>query len=153
MDCDMLVLCDLHELRELIGGSARTSPPESVLVVKHDYTPRSLSKFLGQQQTAYPRKNWSSLIVFNNERCRMLTPQYVNKATGLEFHRFLWIKDEEIGSLAPAWNYLIDENGQDPNIAPKILHFTNGGPYFPEYANCSYAEEWREEYRAMTGGT
>ena len=92
------------------------------------------------------------MIVWNNERCRMLTPQYVNKATGLELHRFLWTKDEEIGSLPLAWNNLVDENGQDPNIAPKILHWTNGGPWFREFETCSYAEEWRAEYRAMTGG-
>ena len=150
-DCDMLARVDICTILDEIVGGPRECPPWAVMVCKHYYVPRTATKFLGQQQTAYPRKNWSSLVIFNNERCRMLTPNYVNAATGLELHRFLWLKDEEIGSLPLAWNYLVDEDGQDPNIAPKILHFTNGGPWFKAYVGCSYADEWRAELAAMVG--
>jgi len=153
LDCDMLCRVDLAELQAVYGGHSRVCPPEAVWVCQHDYVPRGDTKFLGQVQTRYPRKNWSSVIVFNTERCRALSPGYVHSASGLELHRFLWLKDEDIGSLPLAWNNLVDENGQDSTISPKMLHWTNGGPWFKETANCSYADEWREEYRAMRGGT
>lgn len=152
LDCDMLARVDICSIWDEIGGGPRDCPQWAVMVCKHDYIPRSSTKFLGQQQTVYPRKNWSSAILWNNERCRMMTPNYVNTATGLELHRFLWLKGEEIGSLPLAWNKLVDENGQESNIAPKILHWTNGGPWFKEFETCGYADEWREEYRAMMGG-
>jgi hypothetical protein len=136
MDCDMLCLCDIWEL----------SADYPVSVVKHDYTPRNKTKFLGQEQTQYPRKNWSSLMVFDTE-CwwHALTPEYVNTAPALDLHRFAWAKNEEIGSLEPEYNWLVGEYGKIRD--PKILHFTNGGPWFPDYANCDYADWWREEAR------
>ena len=134
MDCDMLCLCDIWELAHLYMP---------VNVVKHDYTPRNTTKFLGQEQTVYPRKNWSSLMVFDALRC--LRPAYVNSAPALDLHRFAWIGDEHIGTLEPEYNWLVGEYGKIRN--PKILHFTNGGPWFPDYANCDYADWWRDEAR------
>ena len=72
---------------------------KAVLVCKHDYVPKSERKFLDQVQTKYARKNWSSLMLFNNERCRALTPRYVSAASGLELHRFAWTEDRLIGGL------------------------------------------------------
>jgi hypothetical protein len=95
MDCDMLCRVDVAALQHEI---ARQSD-RAVLVCKHDYIPKTERKFLGQVQTKYPRKNWSSLMAINNERCHALTPDYVNRASGLELHRFAWLKDEDIGSL------------------------------------------------------
>jgi hypothetical protein len=171
MDCDMLCLADIHTVMTHIGGDARTCPPEAVWVVMHDYVPRAARKFLGQTQLAYPRKNWSSFVVFNNERCRALTPEYVNTATGLELHRFQWLADEQIGSLPLQWNWLVEEYGYDAALddcpwhaplgdaliaytdPPKILHYTNGGPWFDDYKLTDHAQEWFDEFNTMTRPT
>ena len=139
IDCDMLCLADVAELAAVIPQSG----DKAVLVCQHDYVPRTERKFLDQVQTKYPRKNWSSLMLFNNERCRALTPDYVNAASGLELHRFQWTEDARIGSLPLEWNWLVGEYEHTP--AAKIVHYTLGGPYFDDYRDCDYASEWREE--------
>lgn len=143
MDCDMLLRADLAELGAYVSDDC------AVYCCPHDYTPTETTKFLGQPQTAYPRKNWSSFMVFRNARCMALTPAYVNTASAADLHRFAWVPDDKIGSLPLAWNYLIGEPNQttDP---PKNLHWTQGGPWFPEYAEAPYAEEWRAALQAMT---
>jgi hypothetical protein len=98
-------------------------------------------------QTRYARKNWSSLMLFNNARCRALTPEYVNSASGLELHRFAWTEDRAIGELPLEWNWLVTEYRYNP--AAKIVHYTLGGPYFPETKNCDYADEWFAEFESM----
>lgn len=139
IDCDMLCLADVAELAAVIPQAG----DKAVLVCQHDYVPRTERKFLDQVQTKYPRKNWSSLMLFNNERCRALTPDYVNAASGLELHRFQWTEDARIGSLPLEWNWLVGEYEHTP--AAKIVHYTLGGPYFDDYRDCDYASEWREE--------
>jgi len=141
MDCDMLCLADIAELAKLMD------PAKSVLVRKHDYVPRTGRKFLNQVQTKYERKNWSSLMLFNNERCRALTPQYVNSASGLELHRFQWTEDPLIGDLPREWNWLVGEYDHQPGM--KLVHYTLGGPWFDEYRDCDYAEEWRAELESL----
>ena len=86
-------------------------------------------------------------MLFNNARCRALTPEYVNGASGLELHRFAWTEDVAIGALPLEWNWLVGEYAHNP--AAKIAHYTLGGPYFSEYRNCDYAEEWFEENRRL----
>ena len=143
MDCDMLCRTDIAAL----AAETERQPDKAVLVCKHDYTPRTERKFLNQVQTRYTRKNWSSLMVFNNERCRSLTADYVNSASGLELHRFAWTEDAAIGELALEWNWLVGEYAYNP--AARIVHFTIGGPYFPAYRNCDYAAEWFAERDSM----
>lgn len=157
VDSDMLCRVDIAELWDAALGPPsfareRLCPDQALWVCQHDYTPKAQAKMDGRVQTAYPRKNWSSLMLFNNERCRALTPDYVNSATGLELHRLAWLTDRQVGSLPLEWNYLVDEPGQalEP---PKIVHFTNGGPWFPEYADVEFADDWRDEFRSMTGGS
>ena len=142
MDCDMLCRTDIAELVALTERAG-----EAVLVCKHDYVPKTERKFLNQVQTKYARKNWSSLMLFNNERCRALTPEYVNGASGLDLHRFAWLGDDQIGSVPLEWNWLVGEYPHDANA--KIVHFTRGGPYFDDYRACDYAAEWFAEYEAM----
>ena len=137
MDCDMLCRADIAEL------FAQRQADKAVLVVKHDYVPKTQRKFLDQVQTKYERKNWSSLMLFNNERCRALTPQYVSSASGLELHRFKWVDDELIGELPKEWNWLVTEYDYNPNA--KIVHYTLGGPWFDAYRECEYAAEWFAE--------
>jgi len=143
MDCDMLCRADIAALASV----AERSADQAVLVCKHDYVPKTERKFLGQIQTKYPRKNWSSMMLFNNARCAALTPEYVNGATGLELHRFAWLEDSLIGDMPLEWNWLVGEYKHNPDA--KIVHYTLGGPYFDEYRNCDYAEEWFEENRRM----
>ena len=143
MDCDMLCRTDIAGLAREMERQA----DNAVLVCKHDYVPKRERKFLDQVQTKYPRKNWSSLMLFNNERCRALTPDYVNSAPGLEFHRFGWIDDAAIGELPLEWNWLVGEYAYNPGA--KIVHFTIGGPYFDEYRRCDYAAEWFAECESM----
>jgi hypothetical protein len=120
-------------------------------VVKHQHEPKETTKFLGQMQTSYPMKNWSSVMLMNNARCRALTPEYVNSASGLELHRFRWLEDEElIGSLPARWNHLVDYDPPLPAAELSLLHYTSGGPWFPDYADCGYADLWRAELAHMT---
>ncbi len=135
MDCDMLLRADIAELWALRDDRY------SVMCVKHDYQPKVETKFLGQTQTKYEKKNWSSVLMFNNAKCRALTPDFVNTATGLQLHQFKWLdSDDQIGELPAAWNWLVNEYDHDP--AAKNVHFTDGGPYFNEYKDDDYAEEW-----------
>ena len=143
MDCDMLCRTDIAALAAYTAGSS----DKAVLVCKHDYTPSPERKFLNQVQTVYPRKNWSSVMLFNNERCRALSAQYVNAATGLELQRFAWTEDARIGDLPLEWNWLVAEYKHNP--AAKIVHFTRGGPYFEAFRDCDYADEWVEENRLL----
>ena len=143
MDCDMLCRVDIAAL----AGEIDLQAEKAVLVCKHDYQPNPGNKFLNQVQTVYPRKNWSSLMLFNNERCKALSAGYVNTATGLDLHRFVWTGDELIGDLALEWNWLVEEYQPRPNA--RIVHFTRGGPWFDEYKNCDYADEWRAELKLL----
>jgi hypothetical protein len=142
MDCDML-------MRENIAHLWRLRDERyAVMVVKHDHVPTETVKFLGEPQSKYEKKNWSSVMLFNNARCRTLTPEYVNVASGLDLHQFKWLgNDALIGALPDRWNHLVGYNAAREDAA--LVHFTLGGPYFPEHANCEYAAEWRAERDAM----
>jgi len=144
LDCDMLCRVDMAEL----AAECERQADKAVLVCKHDYVPKTEHKFLGQVQTKYPRKNWSSLMLFNNERCTALSAEYVNAAAGLELHRFAWTGDATIGDLPLAWNWLVGEYEYNPRA--KIVHYTLGGPYFDDYRDCDYASEWFDEFRSMS---
>ncbi len=142
MDCDMLMLEDIA------GLYALRDERYAVMVVKHDHVPKEARKFLDQPQTAYQKKNWSSVMLFNNARCRALTPNYVNTASGLEIHQFKWLaNDELIGEIPARWNHLVGYN--PPRRDAALVHYTLGGPYFEEYRDCEYADEWRRERQAM----
>jgi lipopolysaccharide biosynthesis glycosyltransferase len=144
-DCDILVLGDLAELFAL------ADPRYAVMVVQHDYTADAGPKMDNQVQTTYPRKNWSSVILWNCEHPsnQRLNWHVLNTWPGRALHGFAWLADEEIGTLPLAWNFLVDVNtpeqvGESP---PKLLHYTLGGPWFDR--PCSYAEEWEREKRVM----
>jgi len=150
MDCDMLVRTNIEELLDLFDEQY------AVQVVKHDYSPADQTKYLGTVQYTYPKKNWSSVMLFNNEKCQTLTPDYVNTASGLELHQFKWLESEElVGELPLTWNWLVGEyplgyggvEYDDVNNA----HFTLGGPYFLEYAKqrIDFSGEWFHEHALM----
>lgn len=106
-------------------------------------------KFLGREQSAYARKNWSSVVLFNNTRCRALTPAYVNQASGLDLHQFRWLDDDAaIGALPPRWNHLVACDGTPPD-APANLHYTLGGPWLDTDRADRPAELWWRELQAL----
>ena len=142
MDCDMLMKADVEELWRLRDDKY------AVQVSKHDYIPRTETKFLGHIQTAYPKKNWSSFMLMNCKKCTRLTPDYVNKASGLELHQFKWLENEElIGSLPLEWNWLVGEYPYKEEV--KNIHYTEGGPYFENYSDCDYSSDWYNVYNNM----
>lgn len=142
MDCDMLVLDDMAKLWAL------RDERYAVQVVKHEHQPKESIKFLNAPQTAYQKKNWTSVMLFNNEKCRALTPDYVNSASGLELHQFKWLNNDElIGEIPHRWNHLVGYD--EPSAEVSNAHFTLGGPYFSEFADCEYAAEWFAEREKM----
>jgi hypothetical protein len=141
MDCDMLMRDDVARLWAL------RDERYAVQVVKHNHVPREEVKFLNAAQTKYEKKNWSSVMLFNTPRCTALTPAYVNAASGLELHQFKWLGDDQlIGEIPHRWNHLVGYDPPDGDAAN--LHFTRGGPYFREFHDCEYAEDWRRELEA-----
>lgn len=142
MDCDMLMTVDVAEL------DAMRDDRFSVMCVKHDYVARDEVKFLGAVQTKYEKKNWSSVMMFNNAACTALTPEVVAGETGLFLHQFKWlVSDEQIGALPTTWNYLVGEMSMPGT--PKLIHYTLGGPYFEAYHNCEHANLWFAEQQLM----
>lgn len=142
MDCDMLVLDDIANLW------MQRDDRYAVQVVKHNHVPKEDIKFLGAKQTKYEKKNWSSVILFNNAKCRALTPEYVNTATGLELHQFKWLgNDNLIGELPHRWNHLVGYDAPSQDVS--LVHYTIGGPYFEAYKDCEHAEAWRRELAQM----
>ena len=142
MDCDMLVRADIAELWSL------RDERYALMCVKHDHRPQETVKFLGAPQTAYGKKNWSSVMLFNNARCRALTPEYVNTASGLALHQFKWLdSDDAIGELPKTWNNLVGHDSPDPGA--RNVHYTIGGPYFSEYAEVEHARHWFAERQAL----
>lgn len=139
IDGDMVVKADISELWKLRQGH------RDVQVVKHDYKTRMPIKYLGSKNEDYPRKNWSSVIIWNCESFsnKRLTPEYVMNSTGKHLHRFEWLEDNRIGSLPIEWNWLPDEFGE--NIRAKLLHYTLGAPCFNEFQNTDMADDWHKE--------
>ena len=143
-DSDMLMLDDIAKLWTLRDDRY------AVQVVKRDHKPADTVKFLEQPQRPYEKKNWSSVILFNNAKCRALTADYVNTASGLELHQFKWLGDDGlIGDLPPRWNHLVDYDPALPAEQVSLLHFTEGGPYFEAYKTCGYADLWFAERDRM----
>jgi hypothetical protein len=116
----------------------------AVMVVKHDYTPPDGLKMDGQKQLPYPRKNWSSVILWNcgHPSNKKVTPDLVNTETGQYLHRFNWLKNDEIGELTHHWNWLVNHYHEPKDGAPNVVHYTEGGPWFENYKHCEYGYHW-----------
>jgi len=138
MDSDMVMLSDITELWNL------RNEDYAIQVCKHDYIPKSKHKFLGNNQTIFAKKNWSSLMLMNCSKCKTLTPEYVNTRSGLELHQFKWLDENLIGSIPLEWNWLVGEYPYKKDV--HNVHFTEGGPYFRDYKNTEYANEWFNIY-------
>ena len=147
MDCDMILRTNIQDLFD------QADDKYAVMCVQHDYTPKATMKMDGQKQTIYPRKNWSSVMLFNcgHKSNQVLTQDLVNspEINGAYLHRFSWLKDKEIGELSPEWNWLVGHYKEPYDGKPKLLHYTEGGPWFENYRNCEYAAEWKDELKSM----
>ena len=139
MDGDMLLRDDIEKLWGLRDES------KAVMVVKHDYKTRMTEKYLGAKNENYPRKNWSSVILWNcgHAANKVVTPEFIETATGAQLHRFTWLADELVGELPTVWNWLPDEFGVNQDA--KLLHYTLGTPSFHEFATTPMGDEWHRE--------
>jgi len=141
VDCDFIFLEDIQHLFN------QANDEFAVMVVQHNYTPTETVKMDGKQQSQYPRKNWSSMILWNcgHPSNAGLTPDIVNTESGAFLHRFQWLKDEEIGALSVEWNWLVNWYKEPDDGKPKAIHYTEGGPWFDNYRHCEYGYHWAEE--------
>jgi hypothetical protein len=136
VDCDVVFVRDV---REMLG---EIEPGKAVYVVKHDYSPAAGVKMNNQSQTRYPRKNWSSVCLWNVDHpaIRRLSLHDVNTRPGRDLHAFYFLHDDEIGSLDPAWNWLVDEQPRPFRLG--IAHFTLGTPNTPGHEGSAHAALW-----------
>lgn len=139
LDCDMVILADIQELFNQADNKY------AVMVVKHKELTAEGTKMDGQIQTVYPKKNWSSVVLWNLDHPanRKLTLAILNTFAGRDLHAFSWLKDEEIGELSPEWNYLVGVN--PPMKNPKIAHYTLGGPWIKGWVPKESDEIWNNE--------
>lgn len=145
MDCDFLWRGDIGVLQDYMNPSC------AAYVVKHDYKPKETTKMDGAVQTQYPRKNWSSMVLWNTQhrQLQMLTPELVNRESGLYLHRFGFLTDDVIGDLPIAYNYLEGWHTKDDCPNPQAVHFTRGGPWFRDYIHVEYGDEWVDAARRV----
>ena len=145
-DGDMICKADL---KELIGMA---DPNKALMVVKHDYQTKASIKYLGNINENYPRKNWSSVMLWNcsHPKHKILTPEFVSNQTGKFLHRFSWLDDNDIGELPVEWNWLSCE--YEKNTDAKLIHYTLGTPCFKDYRDTDMAEIWYDYYESAKKG-
>lgn len=145
-DGDMVCRTDISALWKL------KDPTKAVQVVKHNYRTKVTRKYLGKQNENYPRKNWSSLVLWNcaHPENRYLTPEFISSKDGAFLHRFHWLAEDLIGELPKHWNWLAIEYDDNPNA--RIIHYTLGTPCFEAYRDCASAEYWHQAYAHTLNG-
>jgi len=145
-DGDMVCLEDIKKLWN------QRDKNYAVQVVKHNYKTKIEKKYLGNKNENYPRKNWSSLILWNCEHNvhKILTPDFIEKKSGAFLHRFSWINDKEIGELEKEWNWLALEYEEKESI--NLIHYTIGTPCFKEYSEKSLSSFWKKSFSNMLDG-
>jgi lipopolysaccharide biosynthesis glycosyltransferase len=145
-DGDMICQADIKELWDLKDET------KALLVVKHNYQTKAHHKYLGNINQDYPRKNWSSIILWNcaHAKHKILTPAFVANQTGKYLHRFSWLDDNDIGELPLEWNWLAIE--YPDNRKAKLIHYTLGTPCFKGYQDTDMSDIWHNGYKRMIGG-
>jgi hypothetical protein len=145
-DGDMVCLSDIKILKSYFA------PDKAVTVVKHNYKTKYKTKYFGQKNEDYPRKNWSSIIIWNCEhpKNKILTPKFIGQKEGSFLHRFKWIKDEEIGELPKSWNWLAMEYKEKNDL--DLIHYTLGTPCFKDYSKKPLSEYWKNSYNNLLSG-
>ena len=122
LDIDMLVLSDINELFKLADDKF------AVMVSKNKL------KF-----------EWASAILFNcsHPDNAKLTPEFVD-TTQVNLHKIAWT--DAVGEFPGEWNHLVGYD--EPRENPKLIHYTQGIPVFPETEDGGYANEYRSEVRS-----
>lgn len=145
-DGDMICNADISELADLFDTS------KAVQLVKHEYKTKRSIKYFGNENKNYPRKNWSSMVVFNCQHPanRVLTPQFIQEHDGVFLHRFQWLHDDEIGELEITWNYLAIEY-KSRNDA-KLVHYTLGTPCLVDFKEAEMSDIWWKTYSRVIEG-
>jgi len=143
VDCDVLVQADIAELFALADDKY------AVMVVKHEHAPVETTKMDGQIQTVYPRKNWSSVVLWNcaHPSNAKLTHEVLNGWPGRDLHAFKWLADEEIGDLPKEWNWLVGVYPDNPQA--KLLHYTLGGPWLPNWKGGPMDDLWLAQAKEL----
>lgn len=140
-DSDFLWECDLvAELTPYFEQMERENL--ALMCVQHDYTPSEKTKMDGRAQTVYPRKNWSSMILFNASHPEVanLTLERVNTETPKYLHRFEWCDDRYLGAVPHTYNYLVGVYSDQDQ--PKVIHYTDGGPWHYLYREAEFTDRW-----------
>lgn len=146
VDGDMVCNDDIANLWALRDSN------KAVQVAKHNYLTKVQVKYLGNINENYPRKNWSSVIIWNCEHPKnaQLTPGFIAEKNGAFLHRFQWLEDHEIGEIPKEWNWLATE--YEFNSSAKLIHYTLGTPCFKDYRDCEMAEPWHAAYARVRQG-
>ena len=145
VDCDIVFNVDVQQLFDQADNKY------AIMCVKHEYEPQEQVKMDGRPQTSYPRKNWSSVMLLNcaHPSLQALTPETINTDVipGIFFHSFKWLEDKYVGELDHTWNYLV---GVYNDIEmPNVIHYTSGGPWFEQWADCEFSEVWKQYKQEM----
>jgi hypothetical protein len=139
-DNDFLWKCNPKEIEGYLKGKA-------VAVVKHEDYEIKGSKMDGVVNKAYPRKNWSSLILFDCSKLKCLSKKFLDNASPADLHQFAWVEDSEIAEIPISYNHLVGHYKKHNKI--KALHYTNGGPWFDEHKDGELSEEWWKVYETL----
>lgn len=121
MDADMICLGDIKEAFDIAQKNG-----DAVSLVKHKM-----------------RFEWPAFMVFNNEKCKKLTPEYIDNIENSP-SKMEWA--ESIGELPAGFNHLVGYD--DPNPETRIVHYTQGIPAWPETKDCEHSEVWFAEREA-----
>ena len=156
--CDSDVLF-LRSVCDLFSGFADNEHNRkfALMCVKHVEpapTERVGMKKTGVTQSWYPRKNWSSVVLWNcgHPSNAVMTAKFVNGQSPRFLHRFSWLGDDEIGSLPAAWNHLVGYEGTGSySSSLSLLHYTNGAPYMPGWRHGPMSDVWKSELVEMYG--
>jgi lipopolysaccharide biosynthesis glycosyltransferase len=146
LDGDMVCQEDISLLWKMKDSS------KAVQVIKHEYKTKANKKYLNNINIDYPKKNWSSVIIWNcaHPKNKVLNPEFISCSDGKFLHRFMWLDDEDIGELTLEWNWLAIEYPPNPNA--KLIHFTLGTPCFSDYSQSEMSDEWHSAFELTMSG-
>lgn len=135
MDADVLLRRNIADLFALADSRY------ALQVVKHNFKPAAATKKDGDAQLPYPRKNWSSVMLWHlaHPAHDRLTLDLLNSAPGRDLHNFCWLQDDEIGDLPEAWNWLVNHSTSED---PALVHFTEGVPNTKGHEYDAFHHEW-----------
>jgi lipopolysaccharide biosynthesis glycosyltransferase len=139
-DNDFLFKCNPTELEKYLKN-------KPVAVVKHKLDNIHGSKMDGVENKSYPKKCWSSLMLFDNSKLKHLTKEYLDDASPADLHQFAWVDEKDISEIPRSYNHLVGYYKKHNRI--KAIHYTQGGPWFEEYKNGEFSEEWWEVYKSL----